>query len=375
MSDTTVGGAGSFASLPTESIDVLRDYLDAAPAELAEWAREQREHLDSLVAQRAAEDASSSPEEGSSGSTTTSRPEASETPGSPVVGFVDASDIEVVTEEDESEDFYNDMEGEDDILQRRRTPGAKRSRVTSRASRARGPARSDASDTATVAPSASAARVSGGVSAPPRRGWAGLSVGARFALVALLIVGIVGGVKLAGQGKAENTAVGSTPTMSSAAASGEVAARIAELTSAIEKNPQAVEERLELGVLYFNDRYIDKAQVIWLEVTELAPDNVSAWYNLGFSYLSMDPAQMDKAKEAWQRVVDLDPESQMAKTVSMHLQGFTDTDPGQDSVGVEQQPAQPEQAPEESGEVPVDSSQEGVETEQLPADPGSEPAG
>ena len=68
----------------------------------------------------------------------------------------------------------------------------------------------------------------------------------------------------------------------------------------------------------------DAAKAQWLTVTELAPDNATAWYNLGFYYLTIQPADMAAAKAAWQRVIDIDPESEMARTASMHLAGLED---------------------------------------------------
>ena len=350
VSNPAVGSTSSIASLSTESIEVLRDYLDQAPEELSGWVREQRACVDVLLEQRSSESGSSGPVVSgldSSGSTTTSAPVTAALP------TVLPSELQD-QEEDESEDFYNDMEGEDDILQLKRTPGSQRARAAAKPGRqARGkraPAKIAAASTASAAGEksalAGASGDSGGASRAARKGFSNLSLGARIALVAILIAGVIGGVKLAGQGSSDNTAVGSAPSIGTEQVSGDVAARMAELTAAIEKNPNAVEERLELGVLYFNDRHIAQAQELWLKVAELAPDNVSVWYNLGFSYLSMDPAQMDAAKGAWQRVVELDPDSQMALTVSMHLQGL-------DMSGAEEAPGDSEEEPTVSEQEPT----------------------
>ncbi|MFT0846573.1 tetratricopeptide repeat protein [Actinomycetaceae bacterium L2_0104] len=291
--------AGGAKPLPAENLEILRDYLDLAPEELAEWAQEQKKQLglDTVDIQEAP-------------SVPTPEPQA------------DGSDAE----EDESEDFYNDMEGEDDILQLRRTPGSKKARTSTKKNASAGAAPA-VKKTAAAKPGAAADASRKGARTAQRKGWSGLSTGSRMALVLLLIAGIAGGVKLAGQTGGDDTAT-VTPSMGSATAmgsgSGDVdsAARIAELTSVIEQDPQEIEARLELGVLYFNDRQIEQAQEQWLEVTELSPEDVTAWYNLGFSYLSMQPAEMELARDAWQRVVELDPQSEMARTVSMHMQGL-----------------------------------------------------
>ena len=317
-SDPTAGSEDVTHPLPAETLAILRDYLDRAPLELAEWAHEQKVLLPEPVSDPATEP--------------------------------------VTPDEDESEDFYNDMEGEDDILQLRRTPGSKRARAP-KPSRARqssvrpgakphedsagtsvGTGASSepaSSEPATSAPTDTSAPASG---ATTPRGWRNLSAGRRMALVVLLMAGIIGGVKFAGMDRganttSANTAAGSSRSIGTGAPEVDSATRIADLTAAIEQNPEAVEERLELGVLYFNDRRIEDAQELWLEVTELAPQDVAAWYNLGFSYLSMDPAQPDAAHEAWQHVIELDPDSEMALTVTMHMQGQGGADSEQDPAG------------------------------------------
>jgi len=45
-------------------------------------------------------------------------------------------------------------------------------------------------------------------------------------------------------------------------------------------------------------------------------------YNLGFLYLSMDPPQVERAEEAWGRVIELDPESSLAQTAAAHLESL-----------------------------------------------------
>lgn len=51
----------------------------------------------------------------------------------------------------------------------------------------------------------------------------------------------------------------------------------------------------------------------------LDPKDPGPWYNLGFLYLSLDPPADQKAEDAWRRVVELAPGSDMATTVSEHL--------------------------------------------------------
>lgn len=189
--------------------------------------------------------------------------------------------------EDESEDFYAGFENEDDVLQREpKTPTAAGSKQASG---------------------------SGG----------GRVFTMRFALVALL-TGIMGGIWYAASPR-EAASQAATPTLGAPApGDAEVLARIAELEARITADGNDIDARLELGVLYFNQRQTDAAKEQWLAVTELAPENTTAWYNLGFYYLTISPADMAAAQDAWQRVIDLDPDSDMARTASMHLAGLTD---------------------------------------------------
>lgn len=87
----------------------------------------------------------------------------------------------------------------------------------------------------------------------------------------------------------------------------------------VELNPGDKDNRLILGVTYYNDAQYGPAEQQWLAAAELDPKDPGPWYNLGFLYLSLDPPQDQKAEAAWQRVVELAPQSDMAKTVSEHL--------------------------------------------------------
>ena len=193
--------------------------------------------------------------------------------------------------EDESDDFYAGLENDDDVLRRR--------------------------PRATGAAKAGAAQASGG-----------RVFTVRFALVVALLAGILGGVWYAARptGGTPSTPMPTLGTGAGTAAPTEadVLARIAELEATVTANGGDVDARLELGVLYFNQRQIEEAKAQWLAVTELAPDNATAWYNLGFLHLTVEPADMAAARNAWQRVIDIDPESDMAQTASMHLAGLAD---------------------------------------------------
>lgn len=254
------------AVLSPQQREQVLEFLDSAPAEIAGWAGAQADALRT---------------------------------GLPVsAGTVPASEPSDVAHafEDESDDFYAGLENDDDIVHRtvsgrsRRRPGA-----------AAGVPVSDAPT--------GQARV----------------FTMRFALVVALLAGILGGVWYAAQPRTSTAPEAATPTLGAPGPSEtDVLARIAELEAKIEADPGDIDARLELGVAYFNQRQTDRAHEQWLAVTELAPDNATAWYNLGFYYLTIVPADMPAAQAAWQRVIEIDPDSDMARTASMHLAGLAD---------------------------------------------------
>lgn len=186
--------------------------------------------------------------------------------------------------DDESDDFYSGLDENDDDLLSPKTAGA------------------------------------GSPATTPRQWFTGST---RIFLLAALIGGIAFGIWFAGRPAEEPAA--QTPAMDSQLTGEEASNRIADLQLQVEKDPSDIKARLELGVLLFNEKNMDQAKEQWLAVTELDPTELNAWYNLGFFYLSQTPSDVDSAKAAWQQLIDIDPQSDMAKTVSMHLQGLEET--------------------------------------------------
>jgi tetratricopeptide (TPR) repeat protein len=273
------------AALSAQQLQQVLEFLAAAPDEVAAWAEGQAE---ALRAELDAREAPSVEIPASAGMTVggagTSFGHAGSFLGHPGEG----RDLD-----DESDDFYAGLEDDDDVLHRKRR--------------------------------AAGSPKAGGPSASP----GGRVFTLRFALVVALLAGILGGVWYAVRPTGAASPQASTPTLGTgtgitAPSDAEVAARIAELEARVAAEGSDVDARLELGVLYFNQRQVDAARDQWLAVTELAPDNATAWYNLGFLYLTIEPADMAAAKAAWQRVIDIDPASEMAKTASMHLAGLQD---------------------------------------------------
>lgn len=182
------------------------------------------------------------------------------------------------------------------------------------------------------------------------------SRGLRPVLAVLVVVGVVLGVYFMG-GVPGDTAPDAPDTASAPAASGLDTARVDALEAAVaadpsdvesmrelgalqhqagdfeqaaewqqrivDLDPQDVDARLSLGVALFGLGDLDGAEQHWAVAAELAPDLAEVHYNLGFLYLSMDPPQVDRAEEAWARVIEIDPESPLAETAAAHLDRLT----------------------------------------------------
>jgi cytochrome c-type biogenesis protein CcmH/NrfG len=135
-------------------------------------------------------------------------------------------------------------------------------------------------------------------------------------------------------------------------------ARVAELMRTIQANPNDVSALQDLADLYFSARDygvaaeweqkildIDAGNVTahlalgaaqynlgnsadaeshWRRVIELSPNDVDtlveAHYDLGFMFFSANPPDVDKTIAEWQQVIDLAPDSEIAQTVSTHLE-------------------------------------------------------
>ena len=80
-----------------------------------------------------------------------------------------------------------------------------------------------------------------------------------------------------------------------------------------------VHARTDIGTAAFNLNRPDEAKASWLAALELAPDDVQLHYNMGFLYANIEPRDLVSARKEWQKVVDLDPASSLAKTVQVHL--------------------------------------------------------
>ena len=76
---------------------------------------------------------------------------------------------------------------------------------------------------------------------------------------------------------------------------------------------------LALGAAQFNLGNAPEAKKHWLVAAGLYPNNAEVHYDLGFLYLSQTPPDKVKMAAEWKKVVAIDPNSQLAKTVANHL--------------------------------------------------------
>ena len=109
-------------------------------------------------------------------------------------------------------------------------------------------------------------------------------------------------------------------------------------------DPKNVPARLALGAALFNlDKSAD-AETQWRQVLVLDPKNVEAHYDLGFLYLNQSPPDIAKVKAEWGEVVRIAPDSDVAKTISVHLKSL-DASPAPSGTA----PSQPAASPAASG--------------------------
>lgn len=95
----------------------------------------------------------------------------------------------------------------------------------------------------------------------------------------------------------------------------------------LDRNPKDITALLTLGVALFNNQDLAGAEQQWLKVVELDPKQPEAHYDLGFLYLSKSPPDTAKAKAAWAKVIEIAPGSELAKTVTSHMDGLQNASP------------------------------------------------
>jgi len=80
---------------------------------------------------------------------------------------------------------------------------------------------------------------------------------------------------------------------------------------------------LALGAAQFNLGNSVEAKKTWLIASGLYPNNAEVHYDLGFLYMSATPPDSANMQAEWKKVVAIDPNSNLAKTVATHLKSST----------------------------------------------------
>ena len=91
------------------------------------------------------------------------------------------------------------------------------------------------------------------------------------------------------------------------------------------------------GAAAFNLGDTEKAKAAWLNAVEANPKNPEAHYDLGFAYLAAKTPDNEAAKAEWQKVIDIDPNSDWAKDaksmLSQHVSGSGSPSPSASPSG------------------------------------------
>ena len=91
--------------------------------------------------------------------------------------------------------------------------------------------------------------------------------------------------------------------------------------------PGNVRGFLALGATAFNQGDAATAETAWKQAVTIDEKDVEAHYDLGFLYLNRQPADMAGVQREWTRVVELAPDSDIAKTVKAHLDALASFKP------------------------------------------------
>ena len=78
-----------------------------------------------------------------------------------------------------------------------------------------------------------------------------------------------------------------------------------------------------VGAAQFNLGNTAEAKKQWLIAARLYPKNAEVHYDLGFLYFSQTPPDKANMQAEWKKVVAIDPNSNLAKTVATHLASAT----------------------------------------------------
>jgi tetratricopeptide (TPR) repeat protein len=88
-------------------------------------------------------------------------------------------------------------------------------------------------------------------------------------------------------------------------------------------DPKNEKGLLALGAAQFNLGNSVEAKKQWLVAAGLYPKSAEVHYDLGFLYMSATPPDSANMQAEWKKVVEIDPNSNLAKTVATHLKSST----------------------------------------------------
>jgi tetratricopeptide (TPR) repeat protein len=90
-------------------------------------------------------------------------------------------------------------------------------------------------------------------------------------------------------------------------------------TKVLALEPKNITALLGLGAATFNQGNAVEAEKHWLTVLDLDPLNLEAHYDLGFMYFSQNPPDIERTTAEWNSVIEISPDSDIARTVATHL--------------------------------------------------------
>ncbi len=88
-------------------------------------------------------------------------------------------------------------------------------------------------------------------------------------------------------------------------------------------DPKNEKGLLALGAAQFNLGNSAEAKKNWLVAAGLYPKSAEVHYDLGFLYFAQTPPDKVNMTIEWKKVIAIDPNSNLAKTVATHIQGAT----------------------------------------------------
>jgi tetratricopeptide (TPR) repeat protein len=93
----------------------------------------------------------------------------------------------------------------------------------------------------------------------------------------------------------------------------------------VEVDPGNVHAWTDIGTARYNLGNIEEARTAWTKGIELAPDDPQLHYNMGFLHANSEPPDFEAARQEWQTVLELAPGTELANTVSVHMEGLNAT--------------------------------------------------